>query len=329
MVPLERPPTSQDFYTLARHNYLTDQALEYALRRIGTVPDATAWQQFIDKTLLFLSTALILSGIIFFFAYNWADMSYPIKFAVLQCSIVIMALFASLRGLKHLSGQSALLAASVLVGALLAVFGQTYQTGADAFSLFLGWAFLILPWVILSRFLPMWLLFCFLINLSLILYWEQVINYFFWNPPIALFLLLFSLNFIVMLVWEFAYRRGVAWVQGEWFGVILFCAVLITIIIPSLYAIAEGRDWQEHPLFVVALLLYILTTALILWYYRFQRRDLLFLTLSLFGIVIVMTTFIGRLLPWDVFSWLFLALVIIGQATIATKWMQKISGESY
>ena len=121
----------------------------------------------------------------------------------------------------------------------MAVFGQTYQTGADAFSLFLGWAFLILPWVILSRFLPMWLLFCFLINLSLILYWEQVINYFFWNPPIALFLLLFSLNFIVMLVWEFAYRRGVAWVQGEWFGVILFCAVLITIIIPSLYAIAD------------------------------------------------------------------------------------------
>ena len=44
---------------------------------------------------------------------------------------------------------------SLLTGALLALSGQVYQTGADTFELFAWWAVLILPWVLVSRFSPL------------------------------------------------------------------------------------------------------------------------------------------------------------------------------
>ncbi len=43
-------------------------------------------------------------------------------------------------------GKAALLLATLLLGVFLALFGQTYQTGADPWQLFANWALLILPW---------------------------------------------------------------------------------------------------------------------------------------------------------------------------------------
>ena len=48
------------------------------------------------------------------------------------------------------AGKAALLAASLFVGALLALIGQIYQTGADTFEMFAAWAALILPWVLVG-----------------------------------------------------------------------------------------------------------------------------------------------------------------------------------
>ncbi len=323
--PLDLPPPPAHLYSLAQTNHLTFSALEYALRKIGTIPEAEAWQRFIDNMLLLLGTTLLLAGVIFFFAYNWADMAHFAKFCVLQVGVLSMALLALLLGLERLSAQAALLAAAVLLGALLAVYGQTYQTGADAFNLFLVWAILIIPWVLLGVFAPLWSLLLLLLNLSLILYWEQVINPPSFAPRTELFLLLFLLNGIAMVAWEYAHKQGVAWLQGQWFGILIFGAVLTALIIPTLFAIADLEDWQANRLFAVSVLLYVVTTLLALWYYRYQRRDLLRLAMSLLGVIIVFTTFMGKILPLDTITWLILALVIIGQAALATKWLQQVA----
>jgi len=322
--PLDRFATPNYLYTLAQANHLTPSALEYALRRIGTVPGAEDWRHFIDKVLLLLATTLLLAGIIFFFAYNWAEMHRFIKFAVLQVALLSMALFASLRGLERLSGQAALLAAAVLLGALLAVYGQTYQTGADAFGLFLTWAILIIPWVLLSSFAPMWLLLLVLLNLSLILYWDQVVEVHYNLPDTAFPLLLFLLNAIAMFAWEFTYKQGLSWLKGYWLGMIIFCIALTVLMIPTLQAIIEfGYKWQSDPLLPVAAVLYTGLTSFILWYYRYQRHDLLLLAVSLLSVIIVLTTLIIKMLPINVFTWLILALAVIGQASLATKWLQQ------
>jgi len=324
-MPLDTPITPQHLYSLARANILSPNALEYALRRLGTVPDARAWRRFLDKLLLLLGTTLLLAGILFFFAYNWADLSRFIKFAVLEFGILSMAVFASWQ-FRNLSGQAALLAAAMLLGVLLAVYGQTYQTGADAFGLFIAWALLILPWVLVSQFAPLWLLLLVLLNLGLILYWEQVIQVSYYDQRTQLFLMLFIINSMAMLAWEYAYRQGVVWLQGKWFSGVLFAAMLTTIIIPTLFAVIDWEDWHEKPWFAVTALLYISVMILAFWYYRYRRRDLLLLAMSLLGVIVVFSTILIKVLPMSTpISWLILALLVIVQATLASQWLRKQS----
>ncbi|WP_315814113.1 hypothetical protein [Paraflavitalea speifideaquila] len=45
-----------------------------------------------------------------------------------------------------------LTAAAVLLGVLMAVFGQVYQTGANAYDLFLSWTIAITLWVVIANF---------------------------------------------------------------------------------------------------------------------------------------------------------------------------------
>jgi len=325
---LDIPTTPNCLCILTRRHYLTEPALEYALRRIGIVPDAKAWRHFLDKMLLFLGVTTLLAGIIFFFAFNWADMNRFEKFGLLQVGILGTAVFASLRGLEHLSGQAALLAAAVLVGALLAVYGQTYQTGADNFTLFLIWAILIIPWVLMGAFAPLWFLLLVLFNLSLILYWEQVIDSRQYGGETALFLLLFLLNGVAMTVWEYTYRQSVTWLKGYWLGVVIFCAALTIIMIPTLEAIIEFRHFRANSLLPIAALLYLGLTAFCLWYYSRQRHDLLLLAVCLLGVIIALTTFIVKLLPINALTLLVIALAIIGQAYLATKWLLHIAKEA-
>jgi uncharacterized membrane protein len=317
--PLDRPALPIYLYRLARVKHLTPSALDQALYLVGLIPNRTAWRQFIDSLLLILGTTLVLAGIIFFFAYNWAEINHLTKFGLIELGILVMASFTAWYGLQHLVGQLALFATAILVGILLAVMGQSYQTGADAFELFLTWAILIIPWVLIGQFAPLWLLLLLLFNLSLSLYWEQVIDYedFFYSTK--LYLLLFALNGTALFAWEYAHRQGVVWLQGDWLGRIVFITTLIVLIIPTLDAILT-LEWE--PWLGGGALLYVTVTLLSLWYYHHQRYDLLLLAVCLLGILIIMTTLIGRLLPLEVeISWLILAVMVIGQTTLITKWL--------
>ena len=102
--------------------------------------------------LLLFGSALVLAGIIFFFAYNWAAMGKFLKFGLIEAGIIVCIVASHLRGRTDLSGKVLLLSGAVLVGVLLAVYGQIYQTGADAYGLFICWAVLIFGWVIISEF---------------------------------------------------------------------------------------------------------------------------------------------------------------------------------
>ncbi len=321
---LNTPVTSEHLYILARNDQLESEALEYALRKIGVVPDNYAWRSFLDRMFLLFGITLLSVGIIFFFAYNWDDMGRFAKFGLLEAGILLMAVFASIRGLKYLSSQEAVLAASILLGALLAVYGQTYQTGADVFELFLIWAILILPWVLVNKFAPLWLLWLVLLNLSLVLFWHQVINSLSYKIPIELFLMLFLLNGIALLVWEL--KREVEWLQGQWLGITLFITTMTLLIIPALITIVDlNIIWQDNELFGLATILYGFMTIFSLWYYRYQRHDLLLLAICLLGILVTFTTWVGVSLSLDaVLLFLLLAILVIGQATLATKWLLQV-----
>ncbi|HFC30611.1 MAG TPA: DUF2157 domain-containing protein, partial [Oceanospirillales bacterium] len=49
------------------------------------------WFEFISNTLVLFGLASLAVGVIFFFAYNWYDMSKLLKFALLQSLLAISA----------------------------------------------------------------------------------------------------------------------------------------------------------------------------------------------------------------------------------------------
>lgn len=134
---------------------------------------AKTWHRFFTQFTGITSGVSLALALVFFIAYNWSYMGKMAKFglveAALLLTIIVYCVFAY-RGLFKLTQQLLLLIASLITGSLLALVGQVYQTGADSWQLFFGWAVLITPWVVIARLPALWLLWLGLINLSFTLY---------------------------------------------------------------------------------------------------------------------------------------------------------------
>ena len=96
----------------------------------------TEWREWSRKNLLFYGGTLTLFGVIYFFAHNWQEMGKFLKFGVIEVSLLGCVYFGWRKGFETLTGKFFLMGATVLIGVLLAVFGQVYQTGADPYELF-------------------------------------------------------------------------------------------------------------------------------------------------------------------------------------------------
>lgn len=121
-----------------------------------TLPGRADWHHWLDRALLILGTALLCAGIIVFFAFNWAELHKFTKFGLVGGLLTLLAAFALLRPAGDMVGRSALAGAQVVSGVLMAVIGQTYQTGADAWQLFALWTLLAVPWALAARAAPHW-----------------------------------------------------------------------------------------------------------------------------------------------------------------------------
>lgn len=153
-----------------------------ALRRAGMLPaaryapavalvrDQPGWARWARHALLALGLGHLLAGIVFFFAYNWADIEDLAKFAVVEAGILLAVAGALWRGAERPEGAAALVAATVLTGVLLAVIGQVYQSGADPWQLFALWAGLSLPWALASKNAAHWLVWLVVLHIAAILF---------------------------------------------------------------------------------------------------------------------------------------------------------------
>src|SRR5688572_21097573 len=121
--------------------------LREALAVTGVIPTARDWHLFLDALLLWCGAAALGAGFIFFIAFNWTALGRYVKFGLVEAVVVLAVVAAWRLGIDRVAGKAALLVASLATGGLLALFGQTYQTGADTFELFASWAALILPWI--------------------------------------------------------------------------------------------------------------------------------------------------------------------------------------
>ncbi|WP_217806087.1 DUF2157 domain-containing protein [Halomonas sp. BC1] len=89
---------------------------------------------------------------------------------LLQAVLLLAVGMALWQARRPRGRQLALCMAVCVVGVLLALIGQVYQTGADPWQLFAGWAVLALPWVVMARLSELWLLWWGLVNMAIWLY---------------------------------------------------------------------------------------------------------------------------------------------------------------
>lgn len=226
--------------------------------------DEAFWTRWGRRALLALGAGQFLAGVVFFFAYNWQDLSDLAKFAIVEAGLVAAAAVAIAHGIDKAFGQAALIGASVLTGVLLAVIGQVFQTGADVFELFLAWAALILPWAIAGRSALHWLLWLVVAETALALYGEQVLVALDLASWEQVWVLVGATVVGALAVRELAVRRGVAWLAAHWTRLVLAFAAMAILFVP---AAGQVLDWGHDEISGLSLAAFVGAAVAGIWCY--------------------------------------------------------------
>ena len=288
------------------------------------LPTLADWRRFLDRLLLFLAAVLLAAAVTFFFAYNWNDLGRLAKLGLAQVPLVVALVLVWRLGLERVSGKAAVLAAALFTGVLLALIGQLYQTGADTFELFAAWALAIAPWVLVSRFAALWVLWLLLANLAITLYFQAfhgLLGLAF-GPERQLWLAL-ALNAAALALWEWTARAGVAWLQERWALRLIAtaCAVVATVL-----ALMSIADWHVSRWGIVGWLAWMAASYAV---YRHAVKDVYVLALDALSLITVTAAFLTRVTSRsDAAAYLLIGLVVIGMSAAAGYWLRRVAAES-
>ena len=130
-------------------------------------PSAQDWRALVMKLLLWGGCACLTAGIVFFFAFNWDALTRLQKIGIAASAVGLSALLTLCTRVFSSAWQAGCFVCSMGIGALLALIGQTYQTGADTWQLFAMWLLCMLPICLLARSATNWILALILGNLAL------------------------------------------------------------------------------------------------------------------------------------------------------------------
>ncbi|MES2102423.1 MAG: DUF2157 domain-containing protein [Pseudomonadota bacterium] len=308
---------------------LPASALPAALQLAEVAPAGGDWRHFFDRLCLWLGAIFLAAAVIFFFAYNWQEMGRFAKFGLVELLIAGTALLAWRLGLEHASGKAALLAIALLIGALLALVGQTYQTGADTYELFAAWAIAILPLAAVGRFGALWLFWTGLLNLALVFYFQTFGGIFglLFSTEKQLWAL-FALNTAALCVWEICAWRWVGWLQQGSFARWP----------PRIWAVASGGLVTALALYSIfefyrsgatAALVYLLWIAAAYAVYRHALRDIFVLVGGVLSAIIVVSALLSKLMLShdEGGAFLLIGMIVIGLSAAGGLWLKKVATE--
>src|SRR3954466_15805447 len=294
--------------------------LHSALSLSSVFPSTANWQRFLDQLLLWLGALLLAAGVIFFFAYNWNDLGRFAKFTLVEIPIVGALIVLWRIGLESMSGKVTLLAAALFVGALLALVGQTYQTGADTFELFAAWAVLILPWVLVGRLAALWLVWLGLLNLATIFYYLVFGGLFgFIFAPEQMLWAVFVLNTIPLVVWELRTPRDT---PDRWAMRILATASGSAVTALAIYSVADFRTYSS-----LGLLVWVGYIAAVYVVYRVLILDVFVLAGGVLSVIAVVTAWLATnfLRSGDAAgAMLLIGLIVIGLSAAGGWWLKQV-----
>lgn len=300
--------------------------LREALEFSGALPTAAAWRGFLDRLLLWGAAVLLSVALVFFIAYNWTELGRYARFAIVEVAFAAALAGAWRLGLARAAGKACLFAACVSIGVLLALVGQTYQTGADPWELFALWGALVVPFAVAGRLAVLWLLVLALANLAAVLYFQAFRGLFSLIFGVREVLwTLFAIDAAALVAWEAIAARGAPWMQERWSARIVATAsggIACALAVMDIF----GRHLLENGGFVA----WGLWCAAAWFWYRHRRKDLFVLAGGALSVIVVVTSLLSRLLldrSADAGALFFIGNAVIGMAAAAGWWLRKVALE--
>lgn len=315
-----------ELLNLIEHDVVSNINIDDAVSLAKIRPTPSAWLSFINNLLLWVGTVTFGLSFIFFIAYNWSQLGRFAKFTLVEVALVLAIVVYLKVQLNSVASSAALVFATLMLGTLMALFGQTYQTGADPWQLFFNWALLMIPWAVIGRFVSIWMIWLVLLNVSIALYCDihpNPLSLLFSSKTNVLWSF-FAFNTLSFVVW-YLLTPHFSWMQKPW---------------PiRLIALSAGASITNLTLFTIfdegianslALPIWALFFAAIYWLYRKRSIDLFMLAGACLSGILVTVSLLAKdiLQQLDAGSFLVLAIVVIGLGVGAAFWLKKMQMES-
>ena len=308
---------------------LSQQAIDVALDVSGLRPSRAEWRSAAALAMKLAGVLSLAAGLIFLIAFNWENLGVYARFGMIELPLAAALVIAWIKGVDTFSGKAALFLAVLLLGGLLALFGQTYQTGANVYELFLAWAALAIPWVIACRFAPCWALWLLLLNAAMALYsgfgssgwifrlfrdsWQWTP----WTPTFLLDLLLY-VTLIKLSPWE-ELGLNAAWLKR---GVMVLAMGFGTS--AMLYRVFNFDSESHYGALTLEILLFIGASAAIAANAWARKQDLFDFAVLALSWIVITTGLLGRSMAEShagVGALLVIAIYVIGAAAGAVKFI--------
>ncbi|WP_338197481.1 DUF2157 domain-containing protein [Flagellimonas marinaquae] len=277
-------PDRNDIKLVVLHSNWSEQGVDRALSD-HVYSNKYAWLRFLKLLVLTLGISFTVAGIIYFFAYNWDSLNKFLKLGAVQSLVLIFTFLALFIKQKAFIKKSILTGAPVLVGVMYAVFGQIYQTGANAYDFFLTWTIFITIWVFISNFPTLWLIYVSLLNITLVLYAKQGVEN--WSES-EVFILLFLLNTLALICFLFLPRFLKANYYPKWFtNFLAIAAVTVATAGVTGGILVDEQDYS----FWLLLFLFFFFSGLGIWM-GLLKKNLFYIAIICFSWVVVFCSFL-------------------------------------
>jgi uncharacterized membrane protein len=148
--------TRRELDAFAEHHRLERPAVEALFEIAGARPSKRERLRLLRGVLSIGGVLSLVAAVVFFVAANWQLLGMFGRFTLVHVLLLATVALSLWRPPRARIGRLAMLGAFLLTGALLALFGQTYQTGADVHELFFTWAVLGLPFVLVGQWSVAW-----------------------------------------------------------------------------------------------------------------------------------------------------------------------------
>ena len=290
-----------------------------------------SWQRYLNLLFLLLTVGFLTSGVVTLIAANldyFSDLAKIYGLQTLLVVTVVLGIYCFIRESRRQATEklkwktySLFFVVSVLIGALFALVGQTYQTGADVWQLFAVWTLCQLPFLLLFPNVASALLFAATANVAFYLFNEQNSH-----NSMCYTVLINAGLLVISELFSKAFHDQHWRILPKVFLVLTFASLFGLIVIYDVYFYAYA--WGELGRSPLSSLLIAIPALIALYVYHKYRFDFINLIISVIALLGAYC-FLAFLLIRGVEEGVVLGLIGFTFTVMAIKWLMKLYRQEY